>query len=69
VLTDGLTTIVADVAPVLQINDAPPEAVNIVDDPGQIVKFPDIVAVGSVLKVTVLVKTAVQPLGTVTVTE
>ena len=40
VVTEGLTVIEAVVAPVLQRNDEPPDAVNVLEPPGQMDKLP-----------------------------
>ena len=42
VVTIGLTVIVAVVAPVLQKNDVPPDAVNVLEPPGQMDKLPHV---------------------------
>jgi hypothetical protein len=42
VVTEGLTVIVAVVAPVLQRNDVPPDAVKVFEPPGQIDKLPQL---------------------------
>ena len=42
VVTLGLTVIEAVVAPVLQRNDVPPDAVNVFEPPGQIISSPHV---------------------------
>ena len=42
VVTEGLTVIEAVIAPVLQRNDVPPDAVRVFEPPGQIISSPQI---------------------------
>jgi hypothetical protein len=42
VVTVGLTVIEAVVAPVLQRNDVPPDAVKVLEPPGQIINSPQV---------------------------
>ena len=70
VVTAGLTTILAEVAPVFQRKLAPPETVNVADAPAQIdVADAAIFTLGIALTVIVFEMLAEQPLAFVPVTE
>ena len=61
-VTDGLTLMVAVVAPVLQRNDIPPDAVSETEPPGQMDGFGQLIAhVGNGFTVTVVEHELVQP--------
>ena len=69
VVTLGLTEIEAVVAPVLQRNDVPPDAVSVDEPPTQIAGFAGVMLHdGSGFTVTVVEHELVQPLALVTVT-
>ena len=62
----GLTVIAAVVAPVLQWNDVPPDAVNVEEPPTQIAGFAGVMLHdGSGFTVTVVIACAVQPVPAV----
>ncbi len=69
VVTFGVTTTVAVVAPVLQRNEIPPVAVNETESPGQSGGTAQTIAhIGAGVTATIVVQTPLHPLASVTVT-